>query len=219
MMRLPSATSYSMNSSLWRMKGTTMNQNRFADLTHALISLPSRREVLRGLAGAGFGLSLARLPHAAAAKKKRKRKKKKKATPNAFGCLNVGQPCQGDNAQCCSGICEGTKPKKGKPDKSQCVGHDASICTASSNICTTGVAAVCDATNLLCGCVLTTGNAPFCGDFTGGGDQLCRDCNQDTDCEEEFGAGAACVVFGGVCGELCPDTGRACVPACGGTIG
>jgi hypothetical protein len=63
--------------------------------------------------------------------------------------------------------------------------------------------------------VLTTGNAPFCGDYTGfPGNDLCRDCSQDSDCQEEFGPGAACVVYAGLCGETCPDTGTACVPAC-----
>jgi hypothetical protein len=202
-----------------RKRGTTMNQNRFDALTRTLISIPSRRHLLRGLAGAGFGLSLARLPHAAEAKKKRKRKKKaKRTTPNSFGCLNVGQPCQGDSAQCCSGICEGTKPKKGKPDSSRCVAHDARICQANFDLCTTGVQHICDVNNAKCACVLTTGNAGFCGDLSAGGDQLCRNCSKDSDCEQEFGTGAACVVFDGVCESFCPDTRTACVPACDAVI-
>jgi hypothetical protein len=203
------------------MKGTTMNQNRFAAVTRALISVPSRRHLLRGLAGAGFGLSLVRLPHAAAAKKKRKRKKKaKKATPNSFGCLNVGQPCQGDSAQCCSGICEGTKPKKGKPDKSRCVAHDTGICQVAMDVCTTGKDAICNIQNPNCQCYRTTGNAGFCGDVSSGLLNLCRDCSQDTDCEEEFGLGAACVALGGICESVCSDTGgTVCMPACADTLG
>jgi hypothetical protein len=184
-----------------------MNHNRFDALTRTLISVPSRRHLLRGLAGAGLGLGGTRLPDLAEAKKKRKRKKKgKKAKPNAFGCLNVGDPCKSEE-QCCSGICEGKKGKK------RCQAHDAGICTVGLNICT-GAVARCNADNPSCGCVLTTGNAGFCGDFTDGANNLCRDCSEDTDCQEEFGPGAACVALGGICAAICPDTGTACVPAC-----
>ena len=48
------------------------------------------------------------------------KKKNKKPKNNAFGCLNVGQACNGKNDKCCSGICDGKKPKKGKKDKSKC---------------------------------------------------------------------------------------------------
>jgi hypothetical protein len=91
------------------------------------------------------------------------------------------------------------------------VAHDAAICQADSDTCTTGVPHYCNGSNLSCACLLTTGNAGFCG---GPGTQ-CRECNKDTDCQEEFGTGAACVVFGGICETNCPDTGgTACVPPC-----
>lgn len=190
-----------------------MNQQRFPALTRALIGMPSRREVLRGLAGAGLGSVSVRHQDAAEAKKKRKHKTKK-PQPNAFGCLDVGQPCAGNSATCCSGICDGVKPRKGKKDTSRCVGHDAGICKAGSDLCTTGVLHLCSA-NVNCLCLTTTGNAGFCGDVTDGGDKLCRDCDRDTDCEEEFGPGAACVVFEGACEEICASTGRtACMPPC-----
>jgi hypothetical protein len=81
-----------------------LNQHRIAVVTRSLTSVPSRRDVLRGLVGAGLGLGAARLPAVVAAKKKRK----KKVKPNAFGCLNVDAACKNAD-QCCSGICEGKK--------------------------------------------------------------------------------------------------------------
>jgi hypothetical protein len=75
--------------------------------------------VLRGLAGACFGLGLARLPIAANAKKQRK----KRARFNQYGCLDVGETCSGKDARCSSGIC------KGKKGRSRCVAHDRGACT------------------------------------------------------------------------------------------
>jgi hypothetical protein len=66
-------------------------------------------------------------------------------------------------------------------------------------------------------CTVTTGGAAFCADTSKLNDlaDLCRFCNQDTDCEEEFGPGAACVVLGGICSPFCPSTDRtACLPPC-----
>ncbi|MGH2615127.1 MAG: hypothetical protein ACRDJC_07805 [Thermomicrobiales bacterium] len=48
-----------------------MNQNHVAVVTRSFTRFPSRRDVLRGLAGAGFGLGAVQLPDAVAAKKKR----------------------------------------------------------------------------------------------------------------------------------------------------
>jgi hypothetical protein len=190
-----------------------MDGTHFGALTRLIASGPSRRDVVRGLAGVGLGLGAARLPDFAAAKKKKRKPKKPK--PNEYGCLDVGKACSGDSTKCCSGICEGSKPKKGKADKSRCVAHDVSICKVEFDFCTTGSSHVCNPNNVFCQCVVTTGNAPFCGDFTGGAEPLCRDCSRDTDCEAEFGAGAACVVMAGICGEFCEETGgTACLPIC-----
>jgi hypothetical protein len=192
-----------------------MDQHHVAVLTRTVSRVPSRRDVLRGLVGVGLGLSALRRQDAAEAKKKRKKKKKKPQLPlNAFGCLDVGQPCRGNSANCCSGICQGGKPKKGKKDTSTCVAHNAGICYPDSDSCSLGVAIKCHPSTF-CLCVLTTGNAAFCGDFTGGGDKLCRVCSKDTDCQAEFGPGAACVVFAGFCTPDCAATGRTvCVPPC-----
>ncbi|MGH2617078.1 MAG: hypothetical protein ACRDJC_17740, partial [Thermomicrobiales bacterium] len=110
-----------------------MDQHRLTVVTRTLTSLPSRRDVLRGLFGAGLGLAAIRLPNVAAAKKKRR--KVKKARPNAFGCLEVGDPCKTAD-QCCSGICQGKKPKKGKKDKSKCIAHNVGECGVGQDSCT-----------------------------------------------------------------------------------
>ena len=86
-----------------------MDQLRLSTLSRSLTAVPSRRDVLRGLVGAGIGLGIGRVPEVAEAKKKRKRKKQDKPhKPNAFGCLDVGDPCR-TAGQCCSGICEGNR--------------------------------------------------------------------------------------------------------------
>jgi hypothetical protein len=194
-----------------------MNQLRFDDITRRFSHLPSRRRLLGGLASGILGLGAAQLPDLAAKKKKRKGKKRKgrKAKPNAFGCLDVGDPCKSEE-QCCSGICEGKKGKR------KCVAHDAGVCGADSDICISGQPSFCGGANPNCICLSTTGNAGFCGEFAPGvpGAEFCRDCSQDSDCEEDFGPGAACVVYGGICESFCAVTGgTACVPACNDTIG
>jgi hypothetical protein len=53
-----------------------MDQHHIAAWTRSVRSLPSRRDVVRALAGAGLGLSALRLSDSVAAKNKKKRKKK-----------------------------------------------------------------------------------------------------------------------------------------------
>jgi hypothetical protein len=151
-----------------------------------------------------------------ARKRHRKHKHRKpKLQRNHFGCVAVGGTCLGDNANCCSGICEGKKPKKGKKDTSVCAAHDtAGTCSSDTDTCTIGQSVNC-ADNPSCICLLTTGNAGFCGDASGGRGSQCRNCIRDTDCQQEFGPGAACIVFGGTCSDACPDTGhRLCYSPC-----
>lgn len=194
----------------------------------SLRRLPSRRNVLRGLAGLGLVLTAVRQTGDAAARKSHHRQHKNKgkrqpqspppASPpdspppfNGFGCLNVGQPCQGDNTLCCSGICD--------PGTSTCVAHDSGTCFADSEICTAGAAITCNGIDSGCACTVTTGNAAFCADFARidilEPSDFCRFCNQDKDCEEEFGPGTACVVLRGICSPLCASTDRtACLHRC-----
>ena len=189
-----------------------MNQQTFDIVTRTAANL-SRRDTMFRLASLGLGVGMLWRPAISGARKKRQRKKRTpRARPNAFGCLNVGQPCRGDSSQCCSGICEGTAPKKGKKDRSRCVGHNAAICTGpESDTCSTGVAHYCNGANLSCGCLLTTGNGGFCGGLV----NECRGCRRDADCQEEFGSGAACVIAAGICEGRCPETGGTlCVSPC-----
>ena len=165
-----------------------MNHDGIATLIRSVAGALSRRDILRGLAGIGIGLSATRLPETAAAKKR-----EKKLHVNAFGCVPIGKPCRGSNANCCSGVCQGKKPQKGKKDKSHCVAHDASTCNAGERIedvcggamdvdCTTrsGDTGTCNA---------TTGNAPYCAR-----EASCRTCSRDADCRPFCGENAACIV-------------------------
>lgn len=185
-----------------------MDENRFAVVTQSLTSLPSRRDVLRGLAGAALGLGAGRLPKLAEARKKRKKKPTSKPAPkpNQYGCLDVGAACT-NAGQCCSGVCEGKT----------CRAHDVGICQADYDLCTTGAAHICAVVNEIgttCACLLTTGNAPFRGHLDGIFD--CQECSQDTECEDEHGAGAACVVIvAGICEGNCAETGgTVCMAPC-----
>jgi hypothetical protein len=176
-----------------------MDGKTFERVTRCLVTSFSRRGIWRGAAGTALGAAVVWLPFMGAARKKRKNAKNSKLKLNAFGCVNVGGKCRGNSANCCSGICDGKKPKKGEKDKSRCVAHDVSTCLAGQDTCESGL--------IPCGanasCSQTTGRAPFCA---GPGD--CVACRKDTDCQTDFGAGAACIV----CSD-CEETGTACVPA------
>lgn len=197
-----------------------MDGTHFDTVIRSLIT--SRRSLFGGalaLAGGWFGIAIT------VARNKRQKKNKGKKKPkqlviNQYGCVDVGQPCRGNSSNCCSGICEGVAPGKRKPDRSRCAAHNSSVCQASSDLCSTGTGAICNANKPNRVCTLTTGNAGFCADFSphieAGTDAsfYCRDCSKDTDCQAEFGAGAACVVYAGICSTYCPNTdNRACMPA------
>jgi hypothetical protein len=173
--------------------------------------LPSRRDVLRGFAGAGLGLGFARLSGITEAKKKRKHKKRKpkKPTPNEFGCLEVGDACATED-QCCSGICEGKKGKK------QCRAHDTGTCDQQApGVCEAGnpYAALCNGGE--CACFSTTAGSNVCAqDFS---TSVCSDCQKDADCLAlGFPPGSACAPIWGdfACADLC-ENGMACMIPCG----
>ncbi len=162
--------------------------------------IPSRRDVLRGLGGAGLGLGFVGLADPGEAKKKRKRKKrKKKVTFNEFGCVNVGRFCKTSD-HCCSGICVGKKGKK------TCQAHDAGSCQGESSEdrcldvevnCVTGA-------GIDGFCVRTTGSAGYCEGTLG-----CFACTKDADCIPFCGPQAACIVCTGCAADVGTDT--ACV--------
>jgi hypothetical protein len=178
-----------------------MNDPFFDDPVRALIGAISRRGLLHCLAAAGL-----MLPRSSGVTEARKRKKRsEKPKPNAFGCLNVGQRCSGSNEKCCSGICQGKKPKKGKKDKSKCVAHNTGGCSPEQDFCTTDPNTPCGVDGV---CGRTTGNAGYCIDQTV--ELPCAACKRDTDCELGFGPGAACLI----CEIACPETGgTVCAPA------
>jgi hypothetical protein len=181
-----------------------VDHNRFTVSIRSVSGVPSRRDLLRGLAGAGLGLGATRLPHVAAAKKKR-RSKKQKARPNAFGCLSVGVACKNAD-QCCSGICEG------KNGKRSCRAHDTGGCKPGVRDTTCAASG----TDMPCTtsagaregrCNTTTGNAGYCAVT-----RDCFECRTDMECQEFCGPGAACIP----CAD-CPDTGGTSCATADGT--
>src|SRR5262245_41311492 len=116
-----------------------MDANHITALHRALAIAAAPTHSRRGLLAGLTNSLLAALPLAlgsndAIAKNKKKGKKKKNKTLppppqsppvlNAFGCLDIGQPCQGDGTLCCSGVCEGSAPAQDQPDTSVCVAHN-----------------------------------------------------------------------------------------------
>jgi hypothetical protein len=176
-----------------------MDANRFDRIARSLIAFPSRRRLLGGLAVAPALLAARTLLTVEARKKKKKRKQKLKR--NEFGCVDVGKACRGNDANCCSGHCEGAAPKKGKKDTSTCIPHHVGECPASADACVAGQVS-CELDGI---CFRTTGNASFCGKKA-----ECTACSTDADCDSEgFGPGAACIA----CINCDKDGGTACVPA------
>jgi hypothetical protein len=185
-------------------------KKRFDALARTLISIASRRQLLRGLVAAGFGVDVARSPALVDARRKRKRKhkkKEKKATPNEFGCFEVGDPCKSE-ADCCSGICEGKK----------CRAHDTGTCNQKAP-------GTCEAGNPLetlcngrtdCACLRTTADSNACAQL---GTDACADCQKDADCAAlGFPPGTACAPFAGdlACTGVC-ESGMVCTVPCGYT--
>lgn len=156
--------------------------------------LPSRRHILRALAGLGLGLGFAgQAVHGEARKKKRK---KTRIRRNFFGCVDVGARCE-NSGQCCSGICTGKKGKK------ICEAHGQSTCQAGHNACVAPPTATCVTEaggQGICG--TTTGNAAYCA-LVGN----CGPCSRDADCVPFYGEGAAC----GYCAECFPFGGTICM--------
>jgi hypothetical protein len=175
-----------------------VDASRFDELTRSLTAAGSRRRLLRGLAGVALGLAPGHLPVMAKSKGKKK-----------SACLAVGKPCGGNNSKCCSGICKGKKPKKGKSDRSKCVAHNTGGCTPERSFCVVGESPSKCREDQPSACLATTGNAGFCAatqDFDP--DTNCRVCAKDKDCEKRFGPGSACVIVNG--GTFCKDQEHSC---------
>lgn len=151
-----------------------MDAARFDRLTRSLAAVSSRRVLLRGLAS--LGLAVGHVPDITTA-----RKRKKTVKFNDFGCVDVGNFCK-HAEQCCSGICKGKHPGKGK-----CKAHDVGGCRPGQDSCTSE--APCTTSTGFSGeCFTTTGNAGYCA-----AGNACTACTNDADCVLELGPGAACV--------------------------
>ena len=186
-----------------------MNQTVFHALACTINKTPSRRDVLRGLAGVGMGLGMLRIPARADAKKKGKRKKQEpKAKPNAFGCLEVDDPCK-TAEQCCSGVCEGKQGKK------RCRAHDTGTCNQDlPGLCSDPpTIALCNGSDT-CACLSTTAGSSFCAQL---GQPRCVPCRKDADCVVlGLPPGSACLPTTGIlCRGECTETGMVCLPPCG----
>lgn len=177
-----------------------MTPQLFDEAARQLGRALSRRALTQFALGVALARAAAESAGVAKARKRRKKRKHRKQpiVRNAFGCVDVGLPCAGNDANCCSGLCEGPGPKTGKKDASRCVAHDVGGCLENADICQ-GISPVCGTGGT---CFRTTGKASFCGLD----DAKCVACQQDSDCELLFGAGAACVV----CSQCVETNGATC---------
>ncbi len=179
-----------------------MDAARFDRFILSLATRASRRGVLTGLAGGLLTILPLTPGDDGVAARKKHRKKNGKSSRNTFGCVDVGKACRGNSGRCCSGICEGRKPKKGKKDTSRCAAHNVLDCPAGADSCVE--TATCGTSGF---CQQTTGKAGFCAGFSFS--DCAVNCTRDVDCEATRGAGAACIV----CASACPGAGTMCVPA------
>jgi hypothetical protein len=189
-----------------------MDETRFDGLARFVSQRLPRRRFHALLAAVSLSL-LAGAPVTTVGKKK-----KKELQRNTFGCVDLGGKCGGKDSACCSGICQGKKPKQGKKDKSRCVGHNQGTCTPERSLCAAATAneALCNPDSNFAACLQTTGNSPFCATFAGLTDDICQPCAKDADCTAAgFPPGSACVLFTGTkCLGFCAEIsgGRACLP-------
>lgn len=167
-----------------------MDTTRFDLLIRSLASGSSRRAILGQTIVATLGLGGGFVSRSSQGKSR-----KKKLERNAFGCVDVGKPCRGKDSACCSGVCQGKKPNKGKQDKSRCVAHDERGCRDFDDSCGPGDTFCTTSSGYeFAKCFHTTGNAGHCSLGA-----ACVPCTGDTDCTDVCGVGAACVVCPGAC--------------------
>jgi hypothetical protein len=129
---------------------------------------------------------------------------------NTFGCVRAGGRCRGRDKNCCSGVCNGKRPRNGKRDRSRCQARSVGGCPEGlmSFGCGGAVSLECSIGGGEGVCHTATGAAGFCGrGFE------CAACGHDRDCQrlDLFGPDAACVV----CPTCVAEGGTACVGAAG----
>jgi hypothetical protein len=177
-----------------------VDQHRFDTLTRSLSGASSRRALLRGLAGLGLGLGIARLPQTAAAKKRKQNKKRhtKQSAKQHERETGTADPARLAAAAGQCGPCE--KRKRGicvpKPDETPCPGGvcQHGVCHLSNPTCETTCDGCCSFgqcypgnTNAACG----TGGAACA---TCAGDEACTPagiCGPPPTC----GNGGPCLAF------------------------
>jgi hypothetical protein len=199
-----------------------MEAQRFDHFARSLGRSTARRRLLAGLAVSPIAglLAAGHFDRVVAKKKQKKSKKAPRPVFNEFGCLDVGQPCRGNGTLCCSGVCKGKKPKKGKRDTRTCAAHHTGDCTPQRNYCTPEhppVLALCNLPADTAFCMVTTGNAAFCASLLGFDEAVhCQACTKDADCLTlGFPPGSACVQTGGQCTACGATQDRACFPPAG----
>jgi hypothetical protein len=173
-----------------------MDAAAFDAVLRSLTVESSRRGVLRGLVVIVAAVAPS-LPAVARAKRRLGR--------NEFGCVNAGRHCRGKNGVCCSGICRGRKPKKGKKDRSRCVAQDERGCRAGQQIVPCGgtTATLCTTSSGASGvCGTTTGSAGFCVQGF-----VCSSCTSDDQCQPSPDPKAACIRC-----ATCPNGAACAVP-------
>jgi hypothetical protein len=168
-----------------------VDHNRFDALTRSLTGVPSRRLLLRAIAGAGLGLGAWRIPETAAARKKRRKKRKKHKPQRPPVCVPrcaPDKPCGGDG---CGGSCGACPPSEPSCIDARCQCTGAGSCPNPPNdavckakVCVNGTCAIVDSPNGAPG--------PNCGDPR----QICQN--------------GACVCIPECAGGTCGDDG------CGG---
>jgi hypothetical protein len=126
-----------------------MDQHPLTTLTRTLKHLPTRRDVVRGLAGAGLGLSALRISDLTEAKKGKRNKKHKRRSckPNCHdrSCGNDG--CGGSCGACVADqICHGGTCCTPQRPAATCVGR----CGAWPNNCGQSVSCAMCPANALC---------------------------------------------------------------------
>jgi hypothetical protein len=161
-----------------------MDSDRLDGLTGMISMLLSRRTLARAL-----GFSPLALPTITDTQARKHKHKHKKVKFNAFGCVSVGNFCKNSD-QCCSGICEGKK------DKRKCKAHDQGTCQPGQDSCPSVTIDCTSSINEPGNCLITTGNASYCGRGS------CFLCQKDADCVQFCGPQAACVS----CAACQPDT-------------
>src|SRR5215217_810785 len=123
--------------------------------TRLLRQAPSRRDIVRGFAGAGLGLNGLRLAGGVAAKKKRRKKRRARTVPvvqcirncdqricGSDGCGGSCGSCATDQV-CASGRCESSCPSGQKVCRDACIPNNQCCtnddCPAANPTCCGGV--------------------------------------------------------------------------------